>query len=529
MQTMRNQIQEPGKVQVSHWFVHEKVLVMLTSTPSQHVKNHTKPQGCQHCDRRFATPSDLNRHVKARHRVKHELFHCSYPNCRFTTIRKDNLSQHVLKRHQHKPGIDQHKSIGEQKERQDLDLLRRANMFQLAESGNMHYMKTLLDARAVLEIQGDDGSTLLHCSARAGQVEMVKYLLEQKANINQKNSKGGTPLHEAVAGGSQEVIELLLGHGADFTIRDYTWMTATDYAVVAGRVDITQRLLKSYGSEHIREGARLLLSAIETGQSSMIELLLFHPGVLLDTAMILRALRKACVYGRTRVVSQLLELDNIGVNVTFQHQRSLDWASAHGHIETVSLLLGHKEIHIDDDILLKIMEHWFRFKPPEKRLDILRLLLQHPNFNDDPAVCSITTLLHKAAGRGFADGVRMLFDCKDPNIDVNARNDRSETALQLARQGFERMAALKKRHENEKYLVTWYASHQQAYKKTISILLAQGAMEDISDRNISTSIFDEPTTMCSDGNKTTMEFSGLSDLDEELDMYYDGEANAITE
>jgi ankyrin repeat protein len=510
-------------------FAHEEALVKLTTTPSQHVKNHTKPQGCQHCDRHFATPSDLNRHVKARHRVRHELFPCSYPNCSFKTTRKDNLPQHLLKKHQHKPGIDQRKSIGEEKKDQDLLLLRRAHMFQLAESGNVDYMKTLLKAGAVLEIQGDDGSTLLHCSVRAGQVEMVKYLLDQKANINQKNSKGGTPLHEAVAGGSQEVIELLLGHGADFTLRDYTWKTATDYAVVAGRVDITQRLLESYGSERAREVARLLLPAIKAGQSSMIELLLFYPGVLLDIAMILKALRKACVYGRTRVVSQLLELDNIGVNMISQYRWPLHWASACGHIEIVSLLLGHKDIQIDNGILLKIMEHWFRFKPPEKRLDILRLLLQHPNFNVNPADCSITTLLHKAAGRGLADGVRLLFDCKDLNIDINARNDQSETALQLARQRFEEIAALKKRYESEKDLVTWYDSQQQAYKKTISILLAQGAMDDISDRNICTSIFDEPMIMYSDGNETTIEFSGLSDLDEEVDMYYDGEANAVTE
>jgi ankyrin repeat protein len=529
MQTMRNEIQEPGKVQVSHWFVHEEVLVMLTSTPSQHVKNHTKPQGCQHCDRRFATPSDLNRHVKARHRVKHELFHCSYPNCRFTTIRKDYLPQHLSIIHQLEPGIDQRKSLGEQKEGQDLDLLRRANMFQLAESGNMHYMKTLLDARAVLEIQGDDGSTLLHCSARAGQVEMVEYLLDQKANINQKNSKGGTPLHEAVAGGSQEVIELLLGHGADFTLRDYTGKTATDYAVVAGRVDITQRLLESYGSERVREVARLLLSAIEAGQSSMIEWLLSHQGVLLESVIMLGVLRKACQYGHTGLVSQLLELDYIYVNIILRYRCLLHWASIRGHIETVSLLLQHKDIHIDDNIVLMIMAYWFRFKPPKKRLDILRLLLQHPSFNINPADCSITTLLHKAARRGLADGVRLLFDCKDPNIDINARNDRYETALQLARQGFERMAPLKKRYESDKNMVTWFALQQQPYKKIISILLAQGAMEDICDRNISTSIFDEPTTICSDGNKTTMEFSGLSDLDEEVDMYYDGEANAITE
>jgi ankyrin repeat protein len=511
-------------------FVHEEVLAKLTSTPSQHVKNHTKPKGCQHCDRRFATPSDLNRHVKARHRVRHELFPCSYPNCSYKITRKDNLSQHVLKRHQHKPGFNQQKSIGEQKDEQDLLLIRRAHMFQLAESGNIDYMETLLKAGAVLDIQGDDGSTLLHCAARAGQTNMVKYLLGQEANVNQDNGEGRTPLHEAVASGNQEIVELLLEHRAKFTLRDWrTKKTAAHYAVIAGRVDITRRLIERDVSMHTAAIADLLSLAIKAGQPSMIELLLSYPEVLLDRKIASQALRKACMHGRTGLVSQLLELDNIDVNVRLNGGSALHWATSRGHLETVSLLLMQKDIRINDYILLIIIDYWEKIKSSEKNMDILKLLLQHPNFNIDLADRRINTLLHKVTARGLVDGVRLLLDCKDLNIDINARNDRSETALQIARQKFEEIAALKRRFESEKNIVTWYDSRQQAYKKTISILLAQGAMDDTSDRNVCTSIFDEPMTICSDGNETTIEFSGLSDLDEEVDMYYDGEANAITE
>jgi ankyrin repeat protein len=419
--------------------------------------------------------------------------------------------------------------MGEENEEQDMLLLKRTHIFKLVETGNVEYMKTLLEAGAILEIKGDDGSTLLHCAARAEQTNMVKYLIDQGANVNHRTSVGRTALHEAVESGNQEIVELLLEHRADFKPRDYrTWKTAAHYAVIAGRVDITQSLLESYRSERTTVVADLLLSASEAGQPSVIELLLSYPGVLLNRGMIVKALRKACMRGHTPVVSQLLELNNINVNAKLLYRCLLHWAGVRGHIDIVSLLLGHKDIHIDDDIVLRMMKRWFRYKPPKKSLDILRLLLQHPNSNVNPADCSITRLLHKAVGRGLADGVRLLFDCKDLNIDVNARNDRSETALQIARQRFEEMAALKKRHESERYRVIWYASRQQDYEKTISILLAQGAMEDISDRNISTSIFDEPTTMCSDGNETTMEFSGLSDLDEEVDMYYYEGANDIT-
>jgi ankyrin repeat protein len=492
---------------------------MLTLILSQHVKNHTKPRACHDCDRRFATPSDLNRHVKARHRVRNELFPCSYPNCNFKTTRKDNLSQHALKRHQHKPGIDQQKSIGEQKDEQDLLLLRRAHMFQLAESGNIAYMETLLKAGAVLDIQGDDGSTLLHCSARAGQTNMVKYLLHQKANVNQMNSEGRTPLHEAVASGNQEIVELLLEHRADSTLKGWPiYKSATYYAVVAGRVDITQRLLEMYGSERAIEVAHLLLAAIEANESSVVELLLFRQEVLLEKGIMLQALRKACKHGSTGSVSQLLELDNIDVNTILSYRCPLYWASIRGHIETVSLLLGHKDIHIDDDIVLKIMEHWSRFKPPKKRLDILRLLLQHPNFNVNPADCSMITMLHKATRSGLADGVRMLFDCKDLNIDINARNDRSETALQIARQ-------MKKRFDED---FAWAVAQRQAYEEIIGVLLAQGALEDTSDSKISTSNFDGPTIISSDVKYTSMGLSDLSDPDEEVDMYYDGEASDIT-
>jgi ankyrin repeat protein len=530
MQTMRNEIQEPGKVQVSHWFVHEEVLVTLTSTPSQHVKNHTKPQGCQHCDRRFATPSDLNRHVKARHRVKHELFHCSYPNCRFTTIRKDYLPQHLSIIHHLEPGIDQRKSLGEQKDEQDLLRLRRVHMFQLAESGNVEYMKTLLKAGAVLDIQGDDGSTLLHCSARAGQIEMVKYLLDQKVNTNQRNSKGGTPLHEAVVSGSQEMVELLLRHEADYTLADNRGKTATHYAVVAGRVDIVRSLLESYGSGRTTAMDRLLPSAIKAGQSSILVFFHSHPGFMCSRKTTLDVLRKACIRGLTWVVSQLLGLAKIDVNVRLRNFSLLQWASIYGHADVVSLLLAQKSIRVDDDILYRALPSSVYQTNRKGRMDVLKLLLQHPNTKLNHAVSNNrnNTTLHEAASKGLVEEVRILLDCK--GIDINAENDRSETALHTARYQYQLRAEYIRRFKKEggEWISTSTISLQN-YEEIVNLLLAHGAVEIRKNSGILTSDFDHPTIIYSDVNDTSVNLSDLSDADEEVEMNYDGEANAITE
>lgn len=65
---------------------------------AKHKKRHVKPFGCCSCTSRFSTQKDRERHDLSKHRKGDHLI-CPYPNCQHTTARKDNLANHILRKH----------------------------------------------------------------------------------------------------------------------------------------------------------------------------------------------------------------------------------------------------------------------------------------------------------------------------------------------------------------------------------------------------------------------------------------------
>lgn len=72
----------------------------------------------------------------------------------------------------------------------------------------------LLDARASLGVQDNDGATPLHNAAVGGHYEAAKMLLDQGADIEAR-AQQLTPLHFSAYAGKREVTQLLIEHGAD--------------------------------------------------------------------------------------------------------------------------------------------------------------------------------------------------------------------------------------------------------------------------------------------------------------------------
>lgn len=65
---------------------------------AKHKKRHVKPFGCCSCTSRFSTQKDRERHDLSKHRKGDHLV-CPYPNCQHKTARKDNLANHILRKH----------------------------------------------------------------------------------------------------------------------------------------------------------------------------------------------------------------------------------------------------------------------------------------------------------------------------------------------------------------------------------------------------------------------------------------------
>lgn len=189
--------------------------------------------------------------------------------------------------------------------------------------------------------------------ANYGQANSVmNYLLEKGADVNIQSATGKTALMEAVRTSSgfdgHAVVRTLLGKGADITIEDSTGKTAMHYAAQKGIVQIAQLLLEGREDENgivntpDQDGVTPLMMAANESDPNMLGFLLEH-GAQVDaidddgnTALILASKR-----GYTGNVNALIDGGaDVNLAVTEEQWTALMWATIHGNLQVVPLLLA---------------------------------------------------------------------------------------------------------------------------------------------------------------------------------------------
>lgn len=149
---------------------------------------------------------------------------------------------------------------------EDLEVEELRDFFEAAKSGNIYYMKWMLDRGFDIHQTNDAGRNALYFAAHAGQVEVIEWLveeqgfdvnyadmhgdravhaaaiegrydalewlLENRAEAQITNNDGVSPLHRA-ARISVEMIDLLLLHGADIDHVDNDNLTALHYSMLS--------------------------------------------------------------------------------------------------------------------------------------------------------------------------------------------------------------------------------------------------------------------------------------------------------
>ena len=109
--------------------------------------------------------------------------------------------------------------------------------------GDGHYDIAELLLHTSIDINRNDGRTILHAFAAHEDLTGVQWLLTHGADVSQRANDGRTPLHAAAARNSgAKVILALLAHGADAGARDKTGQTPLDLAIVRGKRNIIQHL-----------------------------------------------------------------------------------------------------------------------------------------------------------------------------------------------------------------------------------------------------------------------------------------------
>jgi ankyrin repeat protein len=112
-------------------------------------------------------------------------------------------------------------------------------------SGCPEVVQLLLDHSADADVRASVGETPLHHAALGGHLEVARILLERNAEVNSQDNRGHTPLHLASFGnqeGHPDVVRLLLDHGGDVHVRDLEGNIASSYARGPKQQEIVQLL-----------------------------------------------------------------------------------------------------------------------------------------------------------------------------------------------------------------------------------------------------------------------------------------------
>jgi ankyrin repeat protein len=271
--------------------------------------------------------------------------------CDFKATRKDNLRQHLKRKH----GMQaQSTRTVREKEPTELGHLENncnkgatpmrstsgtvavnepfwtyANLYQAATIGSIPLLQASLAAGLDLNRCADDGSSALHCAARAGQAFIVQYLLANGAIKDNKNNNVRSPVHEAILSGDLETVECLLRNGAYLEGSRIT----RNCLARCGNAQILQSCTIHVGMEAPAYFIyKILKSAARTRYILTVQVLLLilekHPN---DTTE---------WFKKTELDtnSKVLELPWLRGSNTVKHPTPLHYAAEKGHLEIVQML-----------------------------------------------------------------------------------------------------------------------------------------------------------------------------------------------
>jgi ankyrin repeat protein len=115
--------------------------------------------------------------------------------------------------------------------------------FACFSNGNSQIISLLINKKAEVNIQDNDGNTALHAASEFGNLDAVKLLVTAEANQNISSKKGITPLYQACSHGHVNIAKFLCDSEADINIATIDKSTPLHAACQKGYLDIAKILL----------------------------------------------------------------------------------------------------------------------------------------------------------------------------------------------------------------------------------------------------------------------------------------------
>ncbi len=127
-----------------------------------------------------------------------------------------------------------------------------------------------------INVQDEDGRTVLMYAAFNGHTELMKDLILRGAKVNLKDVNGRTALMLASSGPYPDAVRLLLEHGADPNIVDnQEHFTALMYAAAEGQLEVVRILLKYHADPGMKDvdGDAAITFARNNGHDAVVDFL----------------------------------------------------------------------------------------------------------------------------------------------------------------------------------------------------------------------------------------------------------------
>ena len=279
--------------------------------------------------------------------------------------------------------------------------VRKTSVLHIAgENGSERVVDWVMERGGDLEGRDWAGSTPLWIACECGRLGLVRKLVESGADVTTKNRYSLSVLAAASYGGHADVVAYLLGLGVlDVGAEGYGRSSSLHGACVGSHTDVVKLLVEGGANVDVEGRSKYgpMSFACLCGNAEIVRLLVnagAWSGVGKDEEEWVKLLMKAAEKGHVEVVRLLVEMGVDGVDGV--GNTALGLASRHGNVDIVRVLVGEGGADVD--------------KAGEEG----------------------TTPLIWASREGKMDVVRLLLEL---GADVGVRDDKCETALDVARRG----------------------------------------------------------------------------------------------
>jgi ankyrin repeat protein len=157
------------------------------------------------------------------------------------------------------------------------DDVRRTPLHVASGNGRLEVVRLLLEHRANVNYQDNDGKSALHLASRHPSSDVARLLLDRGANINASSTRGKTALHEASEFGQVAAVELFLERGVNVNVQTKSGRTPLHYAAKKGRLGVSRLLINRHAEVNVQDKEDFLTPlhlAAANGHLVAVELLL---------------------------------------------------------------------------------------------------------------------------------------------------------------------------------------------------------------------------------------------------------------